>query len=757
MGAVTRWIASVALVAALGGTAFAAPQLAGRRSLPDGTVRFLSGSAELTPESVDTLQRLAKLLRQRPELDPVLLVGHADDRGAEETNVVLSKRRADSVREHLVRLGIRRTRLQTEGLGSADPLVSGSTDEARRTNRRVEVWVTPQGAVARVAKVERKVLSKEAAAPQWRDARVDMPLRRLAQVRTMKQSSSEIRFERKDHIALGPEALVVIFGSPTKTQRSRRSVKDVEVKRGSIFASLAEREGRTLGVETGAGRYAVQSEKARIDVRRRQKKKKRASTVSVFAGRSSVTNRGRTVLVKEGYGTRVQEGSPPEPPKPLPLPPEWTAATPLEVFAGDEIELAWTNASGVTGAEVQVGLQGDPDAARPVQLDEVTGDRKKTKFRRSGIYYVRLAGIDDRGVRGAPSVARRIVVLERPQADALGGDAVTAGPRQVRLVAPRGAALKIGAETSSAAVERVLIRPGRHVLPYTITATAGDVATGKYTFDVAPMQVRLQADAMTVGEVERHVVRFEVTSAGAPVEGLRFVAAPVAAPSASLKVLLGATSTLAACVCGAPEGALAVVDEGRGSYRAEVSLPTSRRRETTLRIVEPRGPVGMEVPIPPPRLVAAAPPPPRRDGLFIGASGGATLGHADAPSPLVWLEAGARWRLAESGDLDLSAAAGWTSRSEDVHAFPIVGRAALSYVFGAARLFAGVGGGVRFASPSDTAPAFAAFGGLGYAVGAHGELRVEGGYYGLGSTPDVDEELAGFGLTVGYRVGTWRQ
>lgn len=756
MGAVTRWIASVALVAAVGGTAFAAPQLAGRRSLPDGTVRFLSGSAELTPESVDTLQRLSALLRRRPELDPVLLVGHADDRGAEATNVVLSKRRADSVREHLVRLGIRRARLQTEGVGSADPLVSGTTDEARRTNRRVEVWVTPQGAVARVAKVERKVLSKEAAAPQWRDARVDMPLRRLAQVRTLKQSSSEIRFERRDHIALGPEALVVIFGSPTKTQRSRRSVKDVEVKRGSIFASLAEREGRTLGVETGAGRYAVQSKKARIDVRRRKKKKKRASTVSVFAGRSSVTNRGRTVHVKEGYGTRVEEGRPPEPPRPLPLPPEWTAVSPLEVFAGEEVELAWTNASGVVGAEVQVGLQGDPDAARPVQLDEVTGDRKTTTFRRSGIYYVRIAGIDDRGVRGAPSVARRIVVLERPRADALSGDGAKSGPRRVRIAAPRGAALKVGAQTSSVAVERVLIRPGRHVLPYTITATAGDVATGKYTFDVAPMQVRLQAEAQPGAEVERHVVRLEVTSAGTPVEGLRFVAAPVAAPTASLRVPMGATSTLAACVCGAPEGALALVDEGRGVYRAEVSLPSSRRRETILRIVEPRGPVGMEVPIPPPRVVAVAPPPPRRDGLFIGASGGATLGHADAPSPLVWIEAGARWRLAESGDLDLLASGGWTSRSEDVHAFPILGRAALSYVFGAARLFAGVGGGVRFASPSDTAPAFAAFGGLGYAVGAHGELRVEGGYYGLGRTPEVDEELAGFGLTVGYRVGSWR-
>lgn len=743
----TRWLAIVGLVA-WASPAYATPQLAGRTSLPDGTVRFKSGSAELTTESVETLRRLADLLRNRPELDPVLLVGHADDRGAEATNVALSKRRADSVREHLVRLGIARARLRTEGAGSVDPLVEGSTDDARQINRRVEVWVTPQGAVARVAKVERKVLSKEAAAPAWRDAKVDMQLRRLAQVRTMKESSSEIRFERDDHIALGPEALVVIFGSPKKTERTRRSVQDIEVRRGSIFASLAEREGRSLDVETGAGRIDVASKKARIDVRPKQAEKRRASTVSVFSGRSSVSNVGKSVVVPEGYGTRVEEGRVPEPPRPLPPAPNWTVVTPVEAFVGDAVELAWSNAPGVTGAEVQVGLQGDAEVARPVVLREAEGTRERMTFERAGIHYVRLAGIDERGVRGAPSVMRRIVVLPKPRGRALAFGAplrVEVGvPQTITMDAPRGTTLRFGAQTSSRAVALDRFRPGLERVAYALTSTAGDIATGSLDLEVAAVEV-----APSFGDGE---LRWRVTARGRGVEGLAFVVREVPAARRELRIPLGTTSTLAACSCGV-EGA-AAIDEGSGHYRFDGAF-AARPTETIVRVVEPRGPLGFEIVLPPTIAATKEAPESKRDGFFGGGGAGASITHGTA-YPLVYVEGGARWQLGEAVDVDLSAAGVWTTHGgpDLVHVFPLLARAAIAYVFGASRLFAGAGGGVRFASPSDTGPAFDLFAGGAFAVLDHGEVRLEAHYFGLGTIEGDDFDA--FTLTVGYRHGTWR-
>lgn len=112
--------------------------------LPDTTVRFNIGSAELTDRSKATLDRLALLLKRRVELSPVLLVGHADDRGSDDLNQRLSRGRAEVVKAALVARGIRARRLTTEGAGSREPLSLEDSEAARTLNRRVEIWVTPR-------------------------------------------------------------------------------------------------------------------------------------------------------------------------------------------------------------------------------------------------------------------------------------------------------------------------------------------------------------------------------------------------------------------------------------------------------------------------------------------------------------------------------------------------------------------------------------------------------------------------------------
>lgn len=66
------------------------------------------------------------------------LEGNADERGTEEYNMVLSQKRAASVRKYLVDLGVSGGALDTVGYGENKPAVNGSGDDAWAANRRVE-------------------------------------------------------------------------------------------------------------------------------------------------------------------------------------------------------------------------------------------------------------------------------------------------------------------------------------------------------------------------------------------------------------------------------------------------------------------------------------------------------------------------------------------------------------------------------------------------------------------------------------------
>ena len=66
------------------------------------------------------------------------LEGHADERGTDEFNMVLSQKRAAAVRKYLVDLGVSGGALDTVGYGENKPAVNGSNEQAWATNRRVE-------------------------------------------------------------------------------------------------------------------------------------------------------------------------------------------------------------------------------------------------------------------------------------------------------------------------------------------------------------------------------------------------------------------------------------------------------------------------------------------------------------------------------------------------------------------------------------------------------------------------------------------
>ena len=71
----------------------------------------------------------------------ILLEGHCDERGTEEYNLALGEKRAKSVRDYLLSLGIDGARLETISYGKSQPLDPGHNEEAWAKNRRVEFTI----------------------------------------------------------------------------------------------------------------------------------------------------------------------------------------------------------------------------------------------------------------------------------------------------------------------------------------------------------------------------------------------------------------------------------------------------------------------------------------------------------------------------------------------------------------------------------------------------------------------------------------
>ena len=77
-------------------------------------------------------------MKKNPALN-VQLNGHCDNVGTPEYNMDLSQRRANAVRDYIVRKGILWKRLETQGFGFTKPIALNGTDSGRAMNRRVEL------------------------------------------------------------------------------------------------------------------------------------------------------------------------------------------------------------------------------------------------------------------------------------------------------------------------------------------------------------------------------------------------------------------------------------------------------------------------------------------------------------------------------------------------------------------------------------------------------------------------------------------
>ncbi|TAI48153.1 OmpA family protein [Flagellimonas allohymeniacidonis] len=101
-------------------------------------ILFESGSANIQPQSMGIIRQISQVLQQETGMN-LKIVGHTDSDGGDDTNLALSQKRAEAVKNALTSVyNIDGSRLVSEGKGESEPVGDNTTVEGKAQNRRVE-------------------------------------------------------------------------------------------------------------------------------------------------------------------------------------------------------------------------------------------------------------------------------------------------------------------------------------------------------------------------------------------------------------------------------------------------------------------------------------------------------------------------------------------------------------------------------------------------------------------------------------------
>ena len=103
-------------------------------------LQFETAKAKILESSFESLNELADYLIENPDFR-LKIAGHTDSQGAAQNNLILSKKRAEAVRDFLNQRGVEMDRMIVQYFGEEQPVATNDTPEGRQKNRRVEMDV----------------------------------------------------------------------------------------------------------------------------------------------------------------------------------------------------------------------------------------------------------------------------------------------------------------------------------------------------------------------------------------------------------------------------------------------------------------------------------------------------------------------------------------------------------------------------------------------------------------------------------------
>lgn len=108
------------------------------------TIYFAYDADDLQDDARASLDAKLAILNANPGLR-IRIAGHCDERGSDEYNIALGRRRSEAAKRYLTDRGVDPSRIETASFGRERPAVQGSTEEAWAKNRRDEFEITAGG------------------------------------------------------------------------------------------------------------------------------------------------------------------------------------------------------------------------------------------------------------------------------------------------------------------------------------------------------------------------------------------------------------------------------------------------------------------------------------------------------------------------------------------------------------------------------------------------------------------------------------
>lgn len=101
-------------------------------------INFDTDKATLKPDGLQTVTEIVKVLKSNESMK-ISINGYTDNSGNESRNLKLSKERAASVKNEIIKAGIDSNRLDSNGFGQDSPIANNTTQDGKAQNRRVEL------------------------------------------------------------------------------------------------------------------------------------------------------------------------------------------------------------------------------------------------------------------------------------------------------------------------------------------------------------------------------------------------------------------------------------------------------------------------------------------------------------------------------------------------------------------------------------------------------------------------------------------
>ncbi|MBV7296624.1 OmpA family protein [Enterovibrio paralichthyis] len=115
------------------------------RLVMPSNITFATNQSNISPSFDSTLDAVARVMNKYDKTF-LSIDGHTDSTGDAAYNMSLSEKRAESVRNFLLRQGVNGQRMYVTGFGETQPIASNDSSAGRAANRRVEIQIVPNQA-----------------------------------------------------------------------------------------------------------------------------------------------------------------------------------------------------------------------------------------------------------------------------------------------------------------------------------------------------------------------------------------------------------------------------------------------------------------------------------------------------------------------------------------------------------------------------------------------------------------------------------